>query len=62
MSSKESKTYLGDSVYARFEAWDDGDFDVILTTENGYGPTNTIVIDAHIYEALEKFIESKRGG
>lgn len=41
------KTYLGDSVYC--EITDD---QIILTTENGFGASNTIYIDANVYIAL----------
>lgn len=44
------KVYLGDSVYV---VWDG--FVLILTTENGYGPTNTIVLEPKVYEALSQF-------
>jgi hypothetical protein len=41
------KTYLGDSVYAE----NDG-FGIILTTENGFGATNTIYLEPQVYQAL----------
>ncbi len=43
------KVYLGDSVYADFEAGS-----IILTTENGYAddPRNRIVLELEVYEAL----------
>ena len=46
------KEYLGDSVYATI---DDGG--LILTTENGMGPNNTIYIDPDVYESLIKFVQ-----
>lgn len=46
------KQYLGDSVYADFDG-----FAVILTTENGLGPSNTIILDPEVYEALQKYVE-----
>ena len=46
------KTYLGDSVYAEF----DGN-GIVLTTENGDGPSNTIVLEPEILTALNNFVE-----
>lgn len=53
------KTYLGDSVYASY----DGE-NITLTTENGLptDPSNKIVIEPQIWEALKtvvKFIDVK---
>lgn len=47
------KDYLGDSVYAR----EDGFGSIILTTENGEpdDPSNTIVLEPEVYEALVRF-------
>ena len=41
------KTYLGDSVYAQFDG-----FMIVLTTENGMGPSNTIYLEPTVYDAL----------
>ncbi len=54
------KTYLGDSVYAEFV-----DGMIQLTTENGSGPSNTILLESETYFALCDFvrqvgIESKK--
>lgn len=46
------KDYLGDSVYAE----DDG-YGIILTTENGYGPSNTIILEPSVMEALIRYYE-----
>jgi len=46
------KDYLGDSVYAE----DEGGV-IILTTENGFGPSNTIVLEPEVLEALKRFAE-----
>lgn len=46
------KQYLGDSVYADF----DGCM-VILTTENGYGPSNTIALEPEVLAALNRYVE-----
>lgn len=37
------KVYLGDSVYA-----EQNDYGVTLTTENGLGPTNTIMMEPDV--------------
>lgn len=52
-----SKTYLGDSVYAE---WDG--YGVVLTTENGYGASNRIVMEPEVYAALIAYVERLRGG
>lgn len=45
------KSYLGDSVYAE----SDGMF-IRLTTENGMGPSNVILLDQDTIDALIKYI------
>lgn len=50
--SKEIKIYLGDSVYADFNG-----YYIILTTDNGCGATNTIVLEPSVYDALIQFNE-----
>lgn len=50
------KVYLGDSVYAEFNTAVKGD--VTLTTENGYGPTNTIYLEPEVIDALNKLREN----
>lgn len=45
------KQYLGDSVYASFDG-----FMVTLTTENGYGPSNTIHLEPETYQALVQYV------
>lgn len=47
----KDKIYLGDSVYAQ----NDG-FGIILTTENGMGPTNKIYLEPSVYQALIDYI------
>lgn len=44
------KVYLGDSVYA-----DHDGFHIVLTTDNGMGPSNTIYLDPQVLEALVSF-------
>lgn len=39
--------YLGDSVYAHFDG-----FHIVLTTNNGSGPSNEICLDSHVVEAF----------
>lgn len=46
------KTYLGDSVYAEFDGCG-----IVLTTENGMGPSNTIVLEPEVLRALNEFVE-----
>lgn len=47
--------YLGDSVYARYDGR------IVLTTENGNGPTNTIVLEPEVFEALVRYEARLRG-
>lgn len=46
----DRKTYLGDSVYASCDG-----FHIVLTTENGYGPSNTIFLDPGVMNALSAY-------
>jgi hypothetical protein len=48
----DKKVYLGDSVYADY----DGEY-IILTTENGLGPSNIIYIDPQVFQALMAYVE-----
>ena len=50
------KDYLGDSVYAE----SDGFGGIVLTTENGEGPSNTIYLDPYVLDALTRFITRVR--
>jgi len=43
-----TKEYLGDSVYAEMDELRG----LILTTENGYGPSNTIILEPQVQQAL----------
>mgnify|MGYP003421329040 FL=1 len=47
-----NKEYLGDSVYADFDG-----YAFVLTTENGMGPSNTIVLEPQIMEALKEYVK-----
>lgn len=44
------KIYLGDSVYAEFDG-----YAIVLTTENGFGPSNTIVLEPSVLVALDNY-------
>lgn len=43
----KEKVYLGDSVYAQFDG-----YHIVLTTENGMGVTNEILLEPQVYVAL----------
>ena len=45
------KVYLGDSVYVDVKH---GGLE--LTTENGYGPSNTIFLEPEVYAALLEYV------
>jgi len=45
-----NKQYLGDSVYADFDG-----YGITLTTDNGYGPSNTIYLEPRVLAALEDY-------
>ncbi len=47
----ETKEYLGDAVYARFDG-----YHVWLTTENGIAVTNEIALEPPVLEALNKYV------
>ncbi len=47
----ETKTYLGDGVYAEIE-----NGMVKLTTENGVRTTNTIYLDSDVYNSLTRWM------
>lgn len=51
--SSSSKAYLGDGVYVVANGWGE----LTLTTENGYGPTNTIVLEPQVWVALLQYVE-----
>lgn len=46
------KRYLGDAVYAEWDEWGR----VVLTTEDGYRATNTIVLESEVYDALVQYV------
>lgn len=47
------KIYLGDSVYANWTG-----YSLVLTTENGFGPSNTIELDETVWANLVDYIEA----
>lgn len=49
-----NKQYLGDSVYVE----QDGP-NIVLTTENGFGATNTIHIEPQVLDALFRYLKLK---
>ena len=55
-----NKTYLGDGVYIEYRPYD-GYYEYILTTENGVGVTNTIVLEPEVTSALVRFIKTTIG-
>lgn len=52
--ARQTKQYLGDSVYVDFE-----DGMLKLTTENGYpdDPRNVIYLESHVYGALVDYVK-----
>ncbi len=50
------KEYLGDGVYAELDSWNS----LILTTEDGFGPSNRIVLDPQVIAALNHYLEHRR--
>ena len=48
--SEAKKLYLGDSVYVSFDG-----YNVKLTTENGFGPSNTICLEPEVLFHLVKY-------
>ena len=47
-----TKEYLGDSVYVDNDGWG-----ITLTTENGYGPSNTIYLEPDVLRNLDMYRE-----
>lgn len=56
MTNNPRKEYLGDSVYI-----EDHGFQIRLTTENGFGPSNEIFLEDSVVYALFDFIQRSRG-
>lgn len=51
------KRYLGDAVYAAIDTYRGM---VVLTTEDGYGPTNTIYLEPEVVKAFELWLAHVR--
>lgn len=49
------KEYIGDSVYCEFDG-----YGIKLTTENGFGPSNTIYLEPFIVDAFQDFVKRIR--
>jgi len=52
-----NKDYLGDSVYVEQDEFRG----IVLTTENGYGPSNTIVLEPQVAKSLVDYIRRISG-
>ncbi len=48
-----SKAYIGDGVYVEFDG-----FSYVLTTEDGYGVSNRIVLEYGVFDALTQFVKT----
>jgi len=48
-----AKQYLGDSVYVDRNQYGQ----LVLTTENGMGASNTIYLEPEVYEALQTYVK-----
>ena len=48
----ENRRYLGDSVYAHYDG-----YHVVLSTDNGYGPTNSISLDDSVLASLKEYVQ-----
>ena len=49
------KTYLGDSVYAKFDG-----YMLVVYTDNGFGPRNVIAMEPEVLASLIEFNERAR--
>lgn len=49
------KQYLGDGLYADFDG-----FHIVLTAENGISATDTVYLDAEVYDALVGYVTRLR--
>jgi hypothetical protein len=50
-----NKRYIGDGVYAEI---DEDCGDLILTTENGIAKTNSIVLEADVWNGLLQYVRA----
>ena len=51
----DKRIYLGDGVYAMFDG-----LSIVLTTENGYRTTNTVVLDPEVLVNFELWLKRLR--
>ena len=51
------KEYLGDSVYIEFDG-----YGFRLTTENGVGASNEIVMEPEVVAAFQRFVQRVKEG
>ncbi len=51
-NDKEFKSYLGDSVYARFDG-----YHIILYLDNGYGPHREIALDPNVISNFNEYVK-----
>lgn len=51
-----TKAYLGDSVYADYNQYGQ----LVLTTENGLGASNTIYLEPEVYRALTEYVDRQK--
>ena len=57
MSDLKQKAYIGDSVYIEFDGRG-----IILTTENGLGPSNTIYMEPEVVNSFLAFLDCIKKG
>ena len=50
------KTYIGDSVYADLNEAGQ----IVLTTENGFGPSNTIYLEHEVWDNLAMWVKAMK--
>ena len=56
MSNRNPKKYIGDSVYVELNDAEQ----LVLTTENGYSPSNTIVLEPEVFQALISYVKTTK--
>lgn len=58
MSEGEEKVYLGDGAYALMDRWGN----IVLTTEDGYRVSNTVVLEPQVWNSLVEFVAAVKAG